>query len=308
MDKIFQKICDIYPHYKINTKLQRKFFYVIFKIFEKFLKGPFKLNFSKFLFLAYPQKNNYSRSLLNKAVLHDEGYLTFFLNNIDNKSIFIDCGANQGFYTIPIAASNPECVVYAFEPSLQEMAYLNKNIELNDFKNVRTFDSGIGDIEGSFYFLNDNLEKNSTKGGLIIDNNEGNSDEVKKIKVTTIDKIVENYINNINSNSKIFIKIDIEGYDINAVYGAKSIINKYSTIILIEFSKMAIASRIYSKQHFSNFLDENNLIILDVFGKEYKLDDLHLQLDSLKDNQMVCGNYLIIKQDLIEKLKFNKDL
>ena len=35
---------------------------------------------------------------------------------------------------------------------------------------------------------------------------------------------IENYINNINSNSKIFIKIDIEGYDINAVYGAKNII------------------------------------------------------------------------------------
>ena len=307
MDKIFQKICDIYPHYQINTKLKRKFFYFIFKIFEKFLRGPFKLNFSKFLFLAYPQKNNYSRSLLNKAVLHDEGYLTFFLNNIDNKSIFIDCGANQGFYTIPIAAYNPDCVVYAFEPSLQEMEYLNKNIELNNFKNVKTFDLGIGDVEGSFNFLNDNLEKDSTKGGLIIENTKGNLNEVKKIKVKTIDKIVEDYID-INSNSKIFIKIDIEGYDINAVYGAKNIINKYTTIILVEFSTMAVASKIYSKQNFSDFLDENNLIILDVFGKEYTLDDLHLQLDSLKDNNKVCGNYLIIKKGLIKQLNFNKSL
>ena len=307
MDKIFQKICDIYPHYQINTKLKRKIFYFIFKIFEKFLRGPFKLNFSKFLFLAYPQKNNYSRSLLNKAVLHDEGYLTFFLNNIDNKSIFIDCGANQGFYTIPIAASNPDCVVYAFEPSLQEMEYLNKNIELNNFQNVKTFDLGIGDVEGSFNFLNDNLEKDSTKGGLIIENTMGNLNEVKKIKVKTIDKIVEDYID-INSNSKIFIKIDIEGYDINAVYGAKNIINKYTTIILVEFSTMAVASKIYSKQNFSDFLDENNLIILDVFGKEYTLDDLHLQLDSLKDNNKVCGNYLIIKKGLIKQLNFNKRL
>ena len=307
MDKIFQKICDIYPHYQINTKLKRKIFYFIFKIFEKFLRGPFKLNFSKFLFLAYPQKNNYSRSLLNKAVLHDEGYLTFFLNNIDNKSIFIDCGANQGFYTIPIAASNPDCVVYAFEPSLQEMEYLNKNIELNNFQNVKTFDLGIGDVEGSFNFLNDNLEKDSTKGGLIIENTKGNLNEVKKIKVKTIDKIVEDYID-INSNSKIFIKIDIEGYDINAVYGAKNIINKYTTIILVEFSTMAVASKIYSKHNFSDFLDENNLIILDVFGKEYTLDDLHLQLESLKDNNKVCGNYLIIKKGLIKQLNFNKRL
>ena len=51
MDKIFQKICDLYPHYKINTKFKKKIFNVVFKIFKSFLRGPIKLNFGNFFFL-----------------------------------------------------------------------------------------------------------------------------------------------------------------------------------------------------------------------------------------------------------------
>ena len=47
-------------------------------------------------------------------------------NIIDDNTIFIDCGANAGFYSIPIAALNKECKIYSFEPS---------PIELNLFKN-----------------------------------------------------------------------------------------------------------------------------------------------------------------------------
>ena len=128
MDKIFQKICDLYPHYKINTKIKKKIFYIIFTLFKSVITGPIKLNFGNFFFYSYPQRKNYSRSLLSKVALHDEREINFFIKNIDDKSVFIDCGANQGFYTIPIAASNKSCKIIAFEPSIQEMEYLNQNI------------------------------------------------------------------------------------------------------------------------------------------------------------------------------------
>ena len=52
-------------------------------------------------------------SLLKKVELHDEREINFFIKNIDDKSIFFDCGANQGFYTIPVAASNKNCKIIA---------------------------------------------------------------------------------------------------------------------------------------------------------------------------------------------------
>ena len=77
MDNFFQKICNIYPHYTLNTKIKKKIFYLVFCILKFFLKGPFILNFEKFKYYAYPQKKNYSRSLLTKINLHDEGEINF---------------------------------------------------------------------------------------------------------------------------------------------------------------------------------------------------------------------------------------
>ena len=303
MDKIFQKICDLYPHYKINTKIKKKIFYIIFTLFKSFIIGPIKLNFGKFFFYSYPQRKNYSRSLLSKVTLHDEREINFFIKNIDDKSVFIDCGANQGFYTIPIAASNRNCKIIAFEPSIQEMEYLNQNILLNNIKNIETSYLGIGDKEGSFKFKNDNLEKNSTKGGLIIeDDNETN--EIKMIDVTTLDKFINDRKLDITSDTKLFIKIDLEGYDINAVYGSKNIIKNYFSVFLVEFSKMAVASEIYSKNEFNNFLKENELSILDIYGKNLTLDNIHSMLDNLKGNHQVCGNFIVVKENLVKNLKF----
>ena len=303
MDKIFQKICDLYPHYRINTKIKKKIFYIVFALFKSFINGPIKLNFGKFFFYSYPQRKNYSRSLLSKVNLHDEREINFFIKNIDNNSVFIDCGANQGFYTIPIAASNKNCKIIAFEPSVQEMEYLNQNISLNNIVNIQTSYLGIGDKEGSFKFKNDNLEKNSTKGGLIIeDDNE--TDEIKMIDVTTLDKFINDRKLDITSDTKLFIKIDLEGYDINAIYGSKNIIKNYFSIFLVEFSKMAIASEIYSKNNFNNFLKENELSILDISGKHLTLDKIHSMLDNLKGNHQVCGNFIVVKENLVKNLKF----
>ena len=303
MDKIFQKLCDLYPHYKINTKMKKKIFFLFFTLFKLFIKGPFILNFGKFFFYSYPQKKNYSRSLLRKATLHDEGEIEFFIKNIDKDSVFIDCGANQGFYTIPVAASNKNIKIIAFEPSIQEMNYLNQNILLNNFKNIETSYLGIGNKEGKFKFKNDNLEKNSTKGGLIVEyNNENN--EIKMIDVTTLDKFIIDRKLDFTFNKKLFIKIDLEGYDINAVYGSKDIIKNYFSVFLVEFSKMAVTSEIYSKNSFAIFLKENKLCILDISGKKISLDDIHLMLDNLKGNHQVCGNFIIVKENLVKKLNF----
>ena len=302
MDSFFQRFCNIYPHYKLNTKLKKRIFYLIFTIFKYFLKGPFKLNYEKFVFLAYPQKKNYSRSLLTKIKIHDESEVNFFINNIDESSLFLDCGANQGFYSIPIAGHHRSSEIHAFEPSDQEMEYLKKNISTNNFTNINTHKLAIGDKEGEFKFKDDNLEDNSTKGGYIIDENNPNENGVTKVKTTTLDSFIAN--KNIDKNKKIFIKIDLEGYDFNAIYGSKNLLNNYFTIILFEFSKIAVKNEIYSKETFDKFLIENELSVFDINGNKQTLEMLHEKLNSLKKNHNVCGNFLILKNKNINQIDF----
>jgi len=294
MDKVFQKICNIFPHYKLDTFFKKKVFYFIFSIIKFFLKGPFVLTYKNFKFFAYPQKKDYSRSLLTKINLHDESEINFLINNIDNNSILLDCGANQGFYSIPIAGSHRNCEIFAFEPSEQEIHLLKKNIKLNDFNNITPLKIAIAEKEGNFKFKNDNIEFHSTKGGFIIDKNENDESNTSLVKTTTIDKFIQE--KNIPKNKKIFIKIDLEGYDINAIYGSKDVLNEYFTIILFEFSKMAIKNSIYNIESFQNFLIDNNLLILDINLRKLTLLDLHKKIDALEKKLDVLGNFLILKE------------
>ena len=293
MDKFFQKLCNFYPHYKLDTKLKKKSFYLVFSLIKFFLNGPFVLNFKKFKFNAYPQKKNYSRSLLTKINLHDQGEIDFLNKNIDNKSIFIDCGANQGFYSIPIAGHNLETKIYAFEPSSQEMLMLKENIKLNNFNNIETLNFAIAEKEGTFNFKDDNLDSNSTKGGFIVDDNQIKS-KTSFIEALTLNKFINNL--KISDDKKLFIKIDLEGYDFNAIYGCDDIINKFFVLILFEFSKMGINSKIYNFDEFNNFLKKNDLAILDIDLNEISLLDLHNKIDKLEKKYDVLGNFLLIKR------------
>ena len=302
MDKFFQGFCNIYPHYKLNSKFKKKIFYLIFTLFNFFLKGPFKLNFKNFVFLAYPQKKNYSRSLLTKINIHDEGEVNFFIDNIDENSIFLDCGANQGFYSIPIAGYHKNSEIFAFEPSNQEMEYLKNNISVNNFTNINAVKSAVGDEEGEFKFKDDNIEDNSTKGGYITNENDINEINISIVSATTLDNFIAK--KNIDINKKIFIKIDLEGYDFNAIYGSKNLLDNYFTVILFEFSKIAVENKIYSKGSFNNFLNEKDLVILDINGNKITLDILHKKLDLLTKKHNVCGNFLILKNKNVAELKF----
>ena len=300
MDYFFQKFCNFYPHHKLNTKFKKKIFYLIFSLTKLFLKGPFILNYDKFKFYAYPQKKNYSRSFLTKINLHDEGEIEFLNRNIDKETIFIDCGANQGFYSIPLSGLNPNINVYAFEPSEQEMFLLKENIKLNNFDNIETLNIAIAEKEGEFYFENDNKDNYSTKGGYITDD-----DKIKSttsiVKAITLDKFVRDL--NISKNKKIFIKIDLEGYDINAIYGSDFIINNFFVLILFEFSRMSIKNKIYKFKGFENFLIKNDLIILDISLNQISLIDLHNRMDKLDKRYDVLGNFIIIKKENLKLLK-----
>ena len=55
-----------------------------------------------------------------------------------------------------------------------------------------------------------------------------------------------------NNKVSIFIKIDLEGYDFNAIYGSSELLEKYDCSIIFEFSKMITNNEDYSPEKFNN--------------------------------------------------------
>ncbi len=132
MDTFFQNFCNKYPIYLFNTKFKKKIFYIFFSLIQFFLKGPFLIKFKLFSIFVYPDKNDYTRYILTRVSLPDISERKLIINNLTNhKNIFIDCGANSGFYSLDVSTLVKNVEIYAFEPSDKEFMFLKKNIEIN---------------------------------------------------------------------------------------------------------------------------------------------------------------------------------
>ena len=133
------------------------------------------------------------------------------LSDVD---IFVDCGANIGYYTCLAAVAGKP--VLAFEPQPRNLANLYENIRLNKLKSVEVFpvalgpEPGIADLYGS-----------SGPSASLLQGWGGNSSGYKQaVAVNTMDTLIAARL----SGKKAFIKIDVEGFEYQLLRGAKAII------------------------------------------------------------------------------------
>jgi FkbM family methyltransferase len=303
-DYTFQKFCNVFPHYIVRKNLfYKKIFYFSFCIFKFFLKKPVILDFKTYKFLAFPQKFDYSRFLLTRGDLPDPGELDFIKKNINyKKTLFIDCGSNYGSYSIPIASFNKNCDVYAFDASRSVQKTFLHNLKLNNFRNIKYHNLAIGQ-ENKIVIFHEDIYNNiisSTGSGFIV-NKVKNKNLDYKIKMIRLD----NFFNSekLKKYELCFIKIDLEGHDIKAIYGSLNIIKKIKTIIMFEFSKMILKNNFVEK-NFITFLKKNNLITTDLNLKPLTFKELKARIASLDEVHQTCGNYLLFNKNLIKDLTF----
>ncbi len=301
MDSFFQKFCDKYPIYFFNNKFKKKVFYIFFSLLQYFLKGPFLIKFKLFSIFVYPDKNDYTRYILTRVTLPDPRERELIINNLTNKkNVFIDCGANSGFYSLDVSTKVNNVEIFAFEPSIKEFDFLKRNIEINNIKNIKPIKLALGNEIGEIYF-NDmrSSNLNLASGGGYVSKNLIDKTFSYKVKITTLN----DYFSSIkfNNETSIFIKIDLEGYDFNAIIGATDLIDNYDCSIIFEFSKMIINNPDYSTEKINSLIKKYNLKIYDIYGNSLRLTDLEEKIKQLDDAHDTCGNFVLTKK----KLNFN---
>jgi FkbM family methyltransferase len=147
-----------------------------------------------------------------------------FKGRLDKRAI-LDVGANIGNHTV--AFSKIAKKVYAFEPNIFVFELLRMNTK--KLKNVEIFNFGASDQNQSTLAKIPKLNW----GGGSLDLDEKNSQPNKFIevlfKLKTLDSI--QILQKINIG---MIKIDVEGHELNAFKGMKSLLRKNKPIILFE--------------------------------------------------------------------------
>jgi FkbM family methyltransferase len=175
------------------------------------------------LFVYCIHNDNYDSSLIDQLDTYlPEGTYGYQNKDMDvtvkENDVIIDAGAWIGDFSA--YASVKGAMVYAFEPSEENVGYLNKTKELN--KNIEVVAKGLGDKSEISFF------SNKLQNSLIyqITNDKTNSE---KIEVTTIDDFVsENKLGSVD-----FIKADIEGFERNMLTGAKETLKRFGPKLAI---------------------------------------------------------------------------
>jgi len=160
---------------------------------------------------------------------YEEGTLHVIGKVLNQGDTFVDVGANIGLMSLYVShLFQGKCMVLAFEPNPKTRSILEDNVKLNNFQNIEIESFAVG------------LERKATKIYDRWDINRGGSSLIKPEEETdsyNIDEIsLDEYFSD-NTEIKL-IKIDIEGYELNALRGARQILgHQNAPMLIIEYSE-----------------------------------------------------------------------
>ena len=113
-----------------------------------------------------------------------------------------------------------------------------------------------------------------------------------QIKTTKIDYFLKN--ENLDGYH-LFIKLDIEGNEFDAIKGSLDTIQKYSPLIIIEFSKYNLDNNRDNLNFLDFFLEKFDYSIYTTSSNKIKTEKIIDLLENLDDSHQTIGNYYLIK-------------
>jgi FkbM family methyltransferase len=266
-------------------------YYILFRLVRKFLNKNLVVKIYNFKILASNEKNNASHALIRRCGFDDQVELKL-LNKLsnENKIFFYDCGSNYGFYSLYVANLSLSNKVVAIEASSKTSQALKNNIKLNLQKNIKIYNNLLSDNDEQKIIFNEshNDWESST--------NHKNFKLKKKIKILT--KKIDTLSSKITDldEYELVIKLDIEGNEFKALAGATKTIEKYSPLIIIEFSKFIFDQK-NSKNFLNNFLKNYNYKIFNRNYVNVDEDEIYDQINMLDHRYKTIGNYFLVKKN-----------
>ena len=151
-------------------------------------------------------------------------------------SVFIDVGANVGFFSLLAGKNSPKGKVYSFEPDSNNYRLLRSSVIYNDLDQiVETFPFAVSDKNETLVLSDLGCAKN-TGARFTAKNKEqlkplvhGPNPVFGNVKAVSIDDFIK-------KQNVDLIKIDIEGYEPFAFRGMESTIKTFKPVIVTEFA------------------------------------------------------------------------
>jgi FkbM family methyltransferase len=172
------------------------------------------------------------------------GQLKILRRLLDQDSVFVDAGANQGEFTVCAASVIAEGAVHAFEPVPNVRQRLERNVEANGFSNVVIQSVGLSDASANevpIYGADSTFSDGTQNIGLpTLFRMSGRSEALGLIDLRRLDDVLPDH-QRVN-----VIKIDVEGAEWAVLRGAEATIARERPAIIFEANEETCEAAGYS--------------------------------------------------------------
>lgn len=165
------------------------------------------------------------KRLLTKDAFSD---IAFLEEGRDVKTIF-DVGANVGFVTFQFQKRFPKAEIYAFEPNPYVFFQLKENYK-NDPK-IHLYQLGVANQSG---FLDFNINANTGTSSFLAADEYHKTHQAKHLKEKKSTQVIaiDEFCQNEGIQHVDILKLDIEGYELNALKGAIGLLSNQAIDII----------------------------------------------------------------------------
>lgn len=194
---------------------------------------------------TYQNENYYIHNPSNKIF---EPIITqTIIETMNDNGLFFDIGAHAGIYSLFAAKVGFNVISVDANPDICKIIQLNK--EINNIKCINILNNAVGNQRKKVFLQGMDPRVGSR---LVKPRYKEHSTLLPNVNMVRLDDLVEKYgIPNL-------VKIDIEGHEVNAIQGAKKIIQKGVTTFIIDIHNHYFASNRVRKRAFLDLFPQNN--------------------------------------------------
>jgi len=237
----------------LYVPIRRKLYRFIWKFAAPDLNKPVEIGGHKILGIGKKRSGTNGLGLIMDCYEEDSSFL--FNKLIKDGDNVIDIGAHIGYYTLLAARkAGPSGRIYAFEPEIENLKWLNTNLKINGYDNVIPVNKAITDKSGPIKLW----LGNSTGSHSVDENFHGHENHLENFQMTdsvSIDDFLE-----AEGWPKIsVIKIDAEGAEPLVFIGMQELLKRQEDLkIIFEYNRKSLEASGYDPIQYFKTLQDNN--------------------------------------------------
>lgn len=187
-----------------------------------------------------------------------------FLPLAEQSKVFFDSGAYAGIFSLMYCALRPDGVAVAFEPSPVMIPAIKRLFDLNELSGRATLvPRAVGKEEGEVTLLLEQI-------GFVQVVPTQNTKEAVLVSVTTLDAESER-----QKLRPDLLKIDVEGYELEALQGATRILSQDKPVICLELHLNYLERRGIKPKAVTGLLKQHGYRFFSWKGESLKAEDVY---------------------------------